>query len=203
MKCFNLTLFFLLYYNYNGDNMKSKKGFSLLELLFVMILLAIMVLIAYPQIINRYNYTKKSSFLTEAKAIINESNKKYSTEHMKGNNVNFIAYNTDVKLDLINNNLKYCVNLEDKGTVKYVKVSDGEYFVEGSGDYINKSNIDIVKRGIFDDFDCDYIFNEKDLIDDEPLESISSDEYFKIFKILAIAFVVALLGSLLFRKNSR
>lgn len=181
--------------------MKNKNGFTLMELLFVMVILAVLVLIAYPTVLNKYNDAKKASFLTEAKTVINESNKKYSAEHMMGNKIDYIAYNANVTLDLTNNKLKYCVNLEGAGNVKYTKISDGEYFVEGSGDEIKKAKVDVVKHGIFDKFDCDYKVNESDLIDDTPLKFMSAETYEWVSKTVGIIFGVCVVGALLSKKR--
>ena len=47
-----------------------KKGFTLVELLAVISILAILVVIAMPNVIKMFNNSKKSSFETEVKTII-------------------------------------------------------------------------------------------------------------------------------------
>lgn len=184
--------------------MRSKKGFTLLELLFVMVLLAIMALIVYPKIVNKVNETKKSSFLTEAKTVIRESGNKYSTEMMKNNKIDFIGFDSNIKLDLTNTEIKYCVNVVDKGSVSYAKISNGTYYIEGSGDEIKSKTLSDVKYGNFSSFDCNYTFNEKDLLDDTPITFMSEETYSNVAKYLGIAFGVTLILSIFSRRtNSR
>ena len=52
---------------------RSKKGFTFIELLFVMVLLALMVIIAYPYVLNAYLKAQKDTFLTESKAVYRKS----------------------------------------------------------------------------------------------------------------------------------
>ena len=50
-----------------------KNGFTFIELMFVMVLLALMVIIAYPYILNSYLKAQKDTFLIEAKDIYKKS----------------------------------------------------------------------------------------------------------------------------------
>ncbi|MGM9874935.1 MAG: prepilin-type N-terminal cleavage/methylation domain-containing protein, partial [Bacilli bacterium] len=64
--------------------MKNKKGFTLVELLAVIAILAILVIIALPNVINMYTKAQKETFLTEAKKVYNESEKKYISSSISG-----------------------------------------------------------------------------------------------------------------------
>ena len=73
---------------------KNKKGFTLVELLVVMILLAILALLAYPKILNAYRQSQKNLFLTESKNIYGLCTDEYAASLMKPNgkkknNINF------------------------------------------------------------------------------------------------------------------
>ena len=55
--------------------MKNNNGFTLVELLAVISILAILVIIALPNVINMYTKAQKEAFLTEAKKVYSESEK--------------------------------------------------------------------------------------------------------------------------------
>ena len=51
---------------------KYKKGFTLIELLAVIVILALILLIAVPQITNQINRAKKDAFISTAKMILKQ-----------------------------------------------------------------------------------------------------------------------------------
>ena len=108
----------------------NKKGFTLVELLAVIAILAILVIIALPNVLKMFNDSKKNSFLTEAKTIYSEVSKKYISESMKGNKLTYVSSEDDTKLDMTGKSLKYCVLLNADGSVKSMKVSNGEWIAE-------------------------------------------------------------------------
>ena len=58
--------------------MKKKKGFTLVELLAVIVILAVILIIAMPRISDVINNSKKSSFEATAKLIASQAEKKYT-----------------------------------------------------------------------------------------------------------------------------
>ena len=108
----------------------KNKGFTLVELLAVIAILAILVIIALPNVLKMFNDAKKNSFLTEAKTLYSEASKKYISETMKGNKLTYISSEDDTKLEMTGRNLQYCVLLNTDGTVKSMKVSNGEWIAE-------------------------------------------------------------------------
>ena len=108
----------------------KNKGFTLVELLAVIAILAILVIIALPNVLKMFNDSKKNSFLTEAKTIYSEVSKKYISESMKGNKLTYVSSEDDTKLDMTGKKLQYCVLLNADGSVKSMKVSNGEWIVE-------------------------------------------------------------------------
>ena len=133
----------------------NKKGFTLVELLAVIAILAILVIIALPNVLKMFNDSKKNSFLTEAKAIYSEVSKKYISESMKGNKLTYVSSEDDTKLDMTGKKLQYCVFLNADGSVKSMKVSNGAWIAELSG---NKKITDLkntdLKDGNLNDYDC-------------------------------------------------
>ena len=130
----------------------KKKGFTLVELLAVIAILAILVIIALPNVLKMFNDSKKNSFLTEAKTLYSEVSKKYISENMKGNKLTYISSEDDTKLEMTGRDLQYCVLLNTDGTVKSMKVSNGEWIAElPSGKKITDLNASNVTEGNLDD----------------------------------------------------
>ena len=133
----------------------KNKGFTLVELLAVIAILAILVIIALPNVLKMFNDSKKNSFLTEAKTIYSEVSKKYISESMKGNKLTYISSEDDTKLDMTGKSLKYCVLLNADGSVKSMKVSNGEWIAElPSGKKITDLNSSDLKDGNLDNEEC-------------------------------------------------
>ena len=108
----------------------KNKGFTLVELLAVIAILAILVIIALPNVLKMFNDAKKNSFLTEAKTLYSEASKKYISETMEGNKLTYISSEDDTKLEMTGRDLQYCVLLNTDGSVKSMKVSNGEWIAK-------------------------------------------------------------------------
>ena len=133
----------------------KNKGFTLVELLAVIAILAILVIIALPNVLKMFNDSKKNSFLTEAKTLYSEVSKKYISENMKGNKLTYISSEDDTKLEMTGRDLQYCVLLNTDGTVKSMKVSNGEWIAElPSGKKITDLNSSDLKDGNLDNEEC-------------------------------------------------
>ena len=133
----------------------KKKGFTLVELLAVIAILAILVIIALPNVLKMFNDAKKNSFLTEAKTIYSEVSKKYISESMKENKLTYISSEDDTKLEMTGRDLQYCVLLNTDGSVKSMKVSNGEWIAElPSGKKITDLNSSDLEDGNLNDYDC-------------------------------------------------
>ena len=124
----------------------KNKGFTLVELLAVIAILALLVIIALPNVLKMFNQAKKDTFLTEAKNIYKEISKKYISETMKGNKINNIS-NTNNKLDLESNNLKYNVKLNNDGSIKEFEVSNGTYCLSGKFNNLSELTTDKITEG--------------------------------------------------------
>ena len=124
----------------------NKKGFTLVELLAVIAILALLVIIALPNVLKMFNQAKKDMFLTEAKTIYKEISKKYISETMRGNKISIIS-NTNNKLDLESNNLKYKVKLNNDGSIKKFEVSNGNYCISGKFNNLSDLTTDKIIEG--------------------------------------------------------
>ena len=80
----------------NKSNLKNKKGFTLVELLAVIVVLAIIILIAMPSVLSSMEKARKNSFAVEANEVIRAAQTAYADAVMNGkasgNNV-CIPYN--------------------------------------------------------------------------------------------------------------
>ena len=124
----------------------KNKGFTLVELLAVIAILALLVIIALPNVLKMFNQAKKDTFLTESKNIYKEISKKYISETMKGNKINNIS-NTNNKLDLESNNLKYNVKLNNDVSIKEFEVSNGTYCLSGKFNNLSELTTDKITEG--------------------------------------------------------
>ena len=148
----------------------KKKGFTLVELLAVIAILAILVIIALPNVLKMFNDSKKNSFITEAKTVYSEVSKKYISESMKGNKLTYISSKDDTKLEMTGRDLQYCVLLNTEGSVKSMKVSNGEWIAElPSGKKITDLKNADLKDGNLNDYDCYNPFR------DDSWETIASN----------------------------
>ena len=134
----------------------KNKGFTLVELLAVIAILAILVIIALPNVLKMYNSSKKNIFLVEAKEIYGEVSKKYISENLKGNKLSYVSSEDNTKLEMTGNELKYCIQVDNKGKITAMKIGDNNYylFYDGSKD-ISKLDINDVYEGKYVQNKCD------------------------------------------------
>ena len=133
----------------------KNKGFTLVELLAVIAILAILVIIALPNVLKMFNDAKKNTFLIEIKTVYSEASRKYISESKKGNRLTYVSSEDNTKLNMTGRNLQYCILLDTDGSVKSMKVSNGEWVAELSG---NKNISDLkssdLKDGNLDNEEC-------------------------------------------------
>ena len=149
----------------------NKKGFTLVELLAVIAILAILVIIALPNVLKMYNTSKKNIFLVEAKEIYGEVSKKYISESLKGNKLSYVSSEDNTKLEMTGNELKYCIQVDNKGKITAMKIGDNNYylFYDGSKD-ISKLDLNDVYDGKYVQNKCDAsITITKDGTDPKPV----------------------------------
>ena len=63
--------------------MKKEKGFTLVELLAVIVIMAILLMVAIPAVSRILEDVRKRTFVNEAKTIYNEATNKYTSKYPK------------------------------------------------------------------------------------------------------------------------
>ena len=151
--------------------MNKKRGFTLVELLAVIVILAVILIIAMPKISDVIKNSKESSLETTAKLIASQAEKKY-TENQVLDNSSTIKCSDVVKL----NEKDYgpCkITFDDKGNAKVTIVGKGKFeglqvvdgtkdsakastkkdIVETAAKYFSYEDITVVSNVIVEDVD--------------------------------------------------
>ena len=105
--------------------MKKKKGFTLVELLAVIVILAVILIIAMPKISDVIKNSKESSLETTAKLIASQAEKKY-TENQVLDNSSTIKCSDVAKIS--SNDYESCnITFDSKGNAKVTIVGKGKF----------------------------------------------------------------------------
>ena len=105
--------------------MKKKKGFTLVELLAVIVILAVILIIAMPKISDVIKNSKEASLETTAKLIASQAEKKY-TENQVLDNSSTIKCSDVVKIN--NTDYESCnITFDSKGNAKVTIVGKGKF----------------------------------------------------------------------------
>ena len=105
--------------------MKKKKGFTLVELLAVIVILAVILIIAMPKISDVIKNSKESSLVTTAKLIASQAEKKY-TENQVLDNSSTIKCSDVAKIS--NADYESCnITFDSKGNAKVTIVGKGKF----------------------------------------------------------------------------
>ena len=148
----------------------KKKGFTLVELLAVIAILAILVIRALPNVLKMFNSAKKDLFLTEAKNVFKESAKKYISDNMhsskEGNT--YCKSKTDSKnpLDMDSNDTYYYIEKDSMGkTTKIVIWNEDGYVIKALGDNIelNSLNSDALTERNDTNVTCENVLTKLDI----------------------------------------
>src|SRR5574344_1726276 len=111
----------------------NKKGFTLVELLAVIVILAIIMVIAVPAVVNQMQKAKKSSFKIYGEKVLNQAMSTYEADMLDEEEFknNTQGNHTDVTVGTTNTTKMYCYTLENlgltatKGYYGYVIVDPG------------------------------------------------------------------------------
>ena len=124
----------------------NKKGFTLVELLAVIVILAVLIMLALPNVMNIMENARKSAFETEVKSYLKAAQTKYTekvTEGVSGTTMVFTNSGTDnnsctvatpCKVD-IDGDYTYSITVTSSGTdgAKYTyTINNGTYKAENN-----------------------------------------------------------------------
>ena len=105
--------------------MKKKKGFTLVELLAVIVILAVILIIAMPKISDVIKNSKESSLETTAKLIASQAEKKYTENQVLDSSTTIkcsdVAKISDADYESCN------ITFDDKGNAKVSIVGKGKF----------------------------------------------------------------------------
>ena len=107
--------------------MKNKKGFTLVELLAVIVVLAIIMIIAIPQVMESMNAAKKNSFKIYAQKVLNTAVAKYQTDTLTNTTPSSCYKVSTLMGNGKGNYLGYVI--VNNGTFT-VSIKDGSYYVK-------------------------------------------------------------------------
>ncbi|MFR7592307.1 MAG: prepilin-type N-terminal cleavage/methylation domain-containing protein [Longibaculum sp.] len=145
----------------------NKKGFTLIEIIVVIVILAVLLAVAVPSVLSYIHEADDAKRLTEAKAILTESQKylvyKYADERKNSNATISNSLTEDERNQIVD-------NVKGKGQLKLLSYVNGEvvkmrYFIDGKY---------VVFKGYNDKF---YI--ENNIVEDIPELIVNSSETFK------------------------
>ena len=142
----------------------NKKGFTLVEVLAVVAMIAVLIVILAPSIIDNYKNANKSSFKNEISTIVEGAIEQYTQENVGQLDMVTYCYMPDDRtyrksIDLVENfdNIGYLVQVAS-GEIQSIKIIDfgKSYYVDGNVDDIRNYT-----RGIIN-IDCsEYVSFQK------------------------------------------
>ena len=129
-----------------GKIFTTKNGFTLVEIIVVIVLLAVIIVIAVPNIIEFYNNAKLNSFLDEAKTIYKNIETSYNNDFME-ETIKVTRYCDSSESYIRKLRLKkpddisYDIELADNGNVIKFYVMNNSYQLLLAGSNIKISDI--------------------------------------------------------------
>ena len=128
--------------------MKSKKGFTLVELLAVIAILAILFIMALPAVLRMFNSARKDSFTNEVNTVIRTARQQYLLSG--GTDTTWSNAEGSIKsLDLTGNSqLRYYVKMNNEGKITKLQVTNGDFQYNKSGiiDVAESSDVQTVSE---------------------------------------------------------
>ncbi len=117
----------------------KKNGFTLVELLAVIAILAILVIIAMPNVLEMFNKAKQDAFETEVRTHVKAVTNEFI---MTGQLVYSNVASGAAKLPMDGEKLDYYIELDTKGNIKVLNVTNGEFKIEATGSSQNPVTVE-------------------------------------------------------------
>lgn len=114
----------------------NNKGYTLVELLAVTVVLGLILVIAVPSVQNIIEISRKNTFLADAQAIYRAAN----TEMLEIIDDNGVIFDSsgENKLDLTSaENYDYCIAFNESGVISLITVSNGKYLITGDNHFLD------------------------------------------------------------------
>ena len=148
--------------------MKNNKGFTLVELLAVIAIMAILLIIALPNVLKMFNESKEKIFLTESKSVFKEA----INQTIKDRNLSDVIYcksmNDEINpLHMSGREIYYYIKANVNDNTGTIIVWDNERYAKYKGDKLDPSVLDNAEK-ITDDIKnatCDNIAEAVGLVD--------------------------------------
>lgn len=118
-----------------------KKGFTLVEILIVIVLIGVIMTLVVPKITSSYKSAKKNMFYDNVISIYSSASSTYFFNASKGNKEKtFTNTNNPLKVD-VDDEIKYKVTVNEDGEVLEIKVTNNDFYYTKTSDKIKKSEI--------------------------------------------------------------
>jgi len=108
-----------------------KKGFTLVELLAVIVVISVVLLLAVPKIGDVVEQSRMNTFLGEAKNVFKMA-ELVSVDNLS---TNYISSEDETKLHMDGNDLKYCITIDTNGEIESIIVKNGKYSISGDSNF--------------------------------------------------------------------
>ena len=112
--------------------MKNKKGFTLVELLAVIAILAVILLLIVPNIVNMFTNGKKDAFVRQVQTVWNQAQKQYGADLTVDQEKTSYCDSTFSSLgcsplSINESDVKYYTEIDIHGKLTAIGVSDNNY----------------------------------------------------------------------------
>lgn len=131
----------------------NNKGYTLVELLAVTVVLGLILVIAVPSVQNIMEISRKNIFLADAQAIYRAAN----TEMLEIIDDNGVIFDSsgENQLDLTSaENYDYCIAFNESGVITSITVSNGKYLINGDNHFLDLK-ADSVELGNMNSYVCE------------------------------------------------
>lgn len=113
----------------------NKKGFTLVELIAVIAILSILLVMALPQVLELFNDSRESAFITQVQSIYRAAEEQYVSDQLSPNEGTIATSyckdatnsSTDDDLNISNDDVLYNIEFNSEGQITLIEVSDGNF----------------------------------------------------------------------------